>query len=63
MQPDPGPSSLTGLGVGLIWTPSPRYSAELYFADGRTKLPAQPGHSLQDNSVYFRFAVFPLRGG
>jgi len=61
VEPNPSPSGLTGIGFGFIWTPSPRYFAEVYFADGRTTLPPQTGHSLQDNSVYFRFGVFPLR--
>jgi len=63
VEPNPSPSGLTGIGAGLVWNPSPRYSAELYFANGRTDVPAQPGHSLQDDSIYFRFAVFPFRPG
>jgi len=63
VEPNPSPSGLTGIGFGFIWTPSPRYFAEVYFADGRTQVPPQTGHSLQDNSVYFRFGVFPLRPG
>jgi len=62
LEPNPGPSLLTGYGVGLVWTPSPRYFAEVYVA-GRRKAPEQSGHSLQDEAVYFRFGVFPLRPG
>ena len=58
---DPEPSRLTGIGLGLIWNLSPRYFAELYFADGRTNVPEQPGHSLQDDGVHFRFVAFPMR--
>jgi len=63
VEPNPSPSGLTGIGAGVVWNPSPRYSAELYFANGRTDVPPQPGHSLQDDSIYFRFAVFPFRPG
>jgi hemolysin activation/secretion protein len=63
IEPNPSPSGLTGIGAGLVWAPSPRYSAELYFADGRTKVPNPGNHSIQDNSVYFRIAVFPFRPG
>jgi hemolysin activation/secretion protein len=62
LEPNPSPSGLTGYGLGLIWTPSARYFAEVYVA-GRTKAPEQTGHSLQDDSIYFRFGVFPFRPG
>jgi hemolysin activation/secretion protein len=61
VEPNPTPSGLTGMGAGLVWTPSPRYSAEVYFANGRTDVPTQASHSLQDDSIYFRFAYYPLR--
>jgi len=59
--PNPEPSRLTGIGLGLVWSLSPRYFAEVYFADGRTDVPEQPGHSLQDDGVHFRFVAFPTR--
>ena len=59
--PNPDPSRLTGIGLGLVWSPSPKYFAEIYFADGRSDVPEQPGHSLQDDGVHFRLAVFPFR--
>jgi hemolysin activation/secretion protein len=62
VEPNPSPSALTGYGVGLVWSPSPRYFAEVYVA-GRRKAPEQSGHSLQDEAIYFRFGVFPLRPG
>jgi len=55
----PDPSRLTGIGVGLIWNPSPNIAAELYIADGRTDVPDQPDHSLQDDGVYFRLVARP----
>lgn len=58
---NPWPSRLTGIGLGLVWSPSPRYFAEIYFADGRSDVPEQPGHSLQDDGVHFRFVAFPFR--
>ena len=59
--PNPDPSRLTGIGLGLVWSLSPRYFAEIYFADGRTKVPDQPEHSLQDDGIHFRFVALPLR--
>ena len=59
--PNPTPTRLTGIGAGLIWSLGARYQAELYFADGRTDLSDQPGHSLQDDGVHFRFVAFPMR--
>jgi hemolysin activation/secretion protein len=62
VESNPSPSQLTGYGLGLVWNPSPRYFAEVYVA-GRTRAPQQSGHSLQDEAIYFRFGVFPLRPG
>ena len=59
--PNPEPSRLTGIGLGLVWNLGPSYFAEIYFADGRTDVPEQPGHSLQDDGVHFRFVAFPMR--
>jgi hemolysin activation/secretion protein len=56
---NPSPSQLTGVGVGLIWNPSPQFSAELYYAKGLNDVPDPPTHSLQDDSVYFRLIVRP----
>jgi hemolysin activation/secretion protein len=53
------PSQLTGVGVGLIWNPSPGFSAELYYAKGLNDVPDPPTHSLQDDSVYFRLIYRP----
>jgi len=61
VEPNPSPSGLTGIGAGLVWTPSTRYSAELYFADARTQVPEPPTRTPQDHGVYFRFAYYPLR--
>ncbi|HWM42294.1 MAG TPA: ShlB/FhaC/HecB family hemolysin secretion/activation protein, partial [Burkholderiales bacterium] len=59
--PNPTPTRLTGIGLGLVWSLGARYQAELYFADGRTDVAEQPGHSLQDDGVHFRFIAFPMR--
>jgi hemolysin activation/secretion protein len=58
--PNPSPSYLTGVGVGLLWDPGPKYHAELYFAHGLDNVPYKTGHSLQDDSIYFRFVVHPF---
>jgi len=59
--PSPDPTTLAGIGAGLIWSPSPRLHAEIYFADGRTAVPSPSEDSLQDESVYFRILAYPLR--
>jgi len=56
---NPSPSHLTGVGVGLIWNPSPEFSAELYYAKGLNDVPDPPSHSLQDESIYFRLNLRP----
>ena len=56
---DPSPSSLTGVGVGLLWSPAREFSAELYFAKGLDDVPEPPSNHLQDESVYFRLAYRP----
>jgi hemolysin activation/secretion protein len=59
--PNPSPSHLTGSGLGFLWNPSRQFAAEIYFAHGHTKLPDQPGHSLQDEAIYFRLIAYPFR--
>ena len=56
---NPGPSQITGVGVGLVWNPSPEFSAELYYANGLNNVPDPPSHSLQDDSLYFRLIARP----
>jgi hemolysin activation/secretion protein len=56
---NPSPSSLTGVGVGLIWNPAREFFAELYFAKGLDDVPDPPSHHLQDESVYFRLVYRP----
>jgi hemolysin activation/secretion protein len=56
---NPSPSSLTGVGVGLIWSPLRELFAELYFAKGLDDVPAPPSNSLQDESLYFRLIYRP----
>jgi hemolysin activation/secretion protein len=56
---NPSPSSLTGVGVGLIWNPVREFFAELYFAKGLDDVPDPPSSHLQDESVYFRLIYRP----
>jgi hemolysin activation/secretion protein len=53
------PSTLTGIGVGMIWSPSPAFSAEVYYANGLNNVPDPSSHSLQDDSWYFRLIARP----
>ncbi|HXV11011.1 MAG TPA: POTRA domain-containing protein [Burkholderiales bacterium] len=56
---NPDPSSLTGIGVGLIWSPAREFFAELYYAEGLDDVPAPPSSHLQDESIYFRLVYRP----
>lgn len=55
----PSPSSLTGVGVGLLWNPVREFFAELYFAKGLDDVPDPPSSHLQDESLYFRLIYRP----
>lgn len=46
------PRSLTGAGVGLLWTPHKQWQAQLYLARGSRKIP-QTERSWQDRGVHF----------
>ena len=56
---NPSPSNLTGVGVGVIWSPLREVFAELYFAKGLDDVPEPPSSSLQDESLYFRLIYRP----
>jgi hemolysin activation/secretion protein len=56
---NPSPSSLTGVGVGLIWSPAREFFAELYYAEGLDDVPDPPSSHLQDESIYFRLIYRP----
>ncbi len=56
---NPGPSSLTGVGIGLIGNLGREFSAELYYAEGLNSVPDPSSYSLQDESLYFRLIVRP----
>jgi hemolysin activation/secretion protein len=56
---NPGPSDLVGIGAGLLWNPSPEFSAELYYAYGFNAVPEPSSHSIQDDSLYFRLIIHP----
>jgi hemolysin activation/secretion protein len=56
---NPSPSSIIGVGVGLIWSPIRELFAELYFAKVLDDVPEPPSHSLQDESLYFRLIYRP----
>jgi hemolysin activation/secretion protein len=56
---NPDPSSLTGVGIGFIWSPVREFFAELYYAEGLDDVPEPPSSHLQDESVYFRLVYRP----
>jgi hemolysin activation/secretion protein len=55
----PSPSSLTGVGIGFIWSPAREFFAELYYAEGLDDVPEPPSSHLQDESIYFRLVYRP----
>jgi hemolysin activation/secretion protein len=56
---NPSPSSLTGVGIGFIWSPAREFFAELYYAEGLDDVPEPPSSHLQDESIYFRLVYRP----
>jgi hemolysin activation/secretion protein len=56
---NPDPSSLTGVGIGFIWSPAREFFAELYYAEGLDDVPEPPSSHLQDESIYFRLVYRP----
>ncbi len=58
--PNPDPRDLSSIGGGLIWSPSPNLSAELYFAEALDDVPSGGEHSIQDDGIHFRLVVKPL---
>ncbi len=59
--PNPDPSELTGIGVGFIWNPSPKFGMEFYYADPQDDVPKGGEHSIQDSAYYFRFVGRPFQ--
>ncbi len=57
--PNPAPTNLTSVGVGLVWDPGPKLHAELYVADALDNV-ENPGNSIQDSGIFFRLAYHPL---
>ncbi len=58
--PNPGSDTLTGVGVGLIWNPTPKFSGELYIAEALDDVPEPGEKSLQDDGIYFRLVGHPF---
>jgi hemolysin activation/secretion protein len=58
--PNPDPTSLTGVGIGFIWNPSPKFQLEFYYADPLDDVPAPGEDSIQDEAFYFRFVGHPF---
>jgi len=61
--PNPEPTSLTGVGVGLIWAPSPKFQMEFYYADPLDDAPEGGSYSWQDAAYYFRIVSYPFHKG
>jgi hemolysin activation/secretion protein len=54
------PSSLTGVGVGFIWTPSPKFQMEFYYADPLDDVPDPGFYTWQNAAYYFRIVSYPF---
>ncbi len=59
-SPNPSPSDLESYGVGFVWNPSPKLSAELYFAKAVDDVPSGGEHSVQDDGIHFRLVSRPF---
>ena len=59
-EPNPEPRNLSSIGGGLIWSPNPALSAELYFAHAFDDVPSGGEHSIQDDGIHFRLVVKPF---
>jgi hypothetical protein len=57
---NPDPSDLTGIGVGFIWNPSPKFQLEFYYADPQDDVPKGGEHSVQDSAYYLRIVSRPV---
>lgn len=58
-DPNPEPTRLTSVGLGLVWDPSPKLHAEFYVADALNNV-ENPGNSIQDSGIFFRLIYHPL---
>jgi hemolysin activation/secretion protein len=58
---NPDPSDLTGIGVGFIWSPSPKFQLEFYYADPQDDVPKGGEHSVQDSAYYLRIVSRPFQ--
>jgi hemolysin activation/secretion protein len=59
--PNPEVTSLTGVGVGFIWQPTPKFQMEFYYADPLDDVPDAGGsYSWQDAAYYFRIVSYPF---
>jgi len=57
------PSNLTGVGVGFIWSPSPKFQMEFYYAKPLDELTLEERggfYSWQDAAYYFRIVSYPF---
>lgn len=48
---------LHSVGLGLLWTPTPRINAEIYVAEDLEEAVPKDEHDLQDDGVHFRFSI------
>lgn len=52
-----GSAELASIGVGLVWTPNPQVTAQIYIGAPLTKQPDEHD-DLQDLGIHFSFSVF-----
>ena len=61
-QPTPAPRAIYSVGAGLIYDWGQAVHSELYLGHALKDL-TNPGHSLQDEGIYFRVILWPKRWG
>ena len=53
-----GPKTIYSLGLGVLWTPSPRLTAALYWGYPLRNVPEPEEETLQDYGIHFEFRFF-----
>lgn len=56
-QPTPRPESISSVGLGLSWQPSPDLSGKLFWGHPLRQVPDTGQHDLQDDGVHFQFRL------
>jgi hemolysin activation/secretion protein len=56
-EPTLDPKTISSVGLGLRWDPSPKIHAELYWGKALRNID-NPGYNLQDSGINFQLSYF-----